>query len=710
LIIDKDIALQRTATWAAAIFAGAQLLFLLFSTPLALQDEQALDRFIALRAATEWAAPPYDGVVVHVDLNNTSLRMLNDPHIDRGHHARLIHNLAAMKTAAIMYDFVFAGASAPPDDRELISAVRQAGNVFVGMVFRLGQPGSPDRGLPADEKTQRLLDLAAWRIPVALDGAGFFRGMDPIATFADLSAVSRGIGYLSLNPDKDGVFRRIPLLVRHGDAFFPSFALRVVCDFLGVPPERVALAPGKIVLRDAAYPGRNVASHLVIPVDARGNLRINFLGPWGAMTHYHFADVYRASQDADAMEVWREELAGRIVLVSDICTGSADVGQVPTDPDFPLSGIHANTVNTLLSGAFLREIGLPWNIAIELGLLLAVTALSCQRSAFLFTLGSLGLAGGYVFLVGAFLFLGSTLLPVVRPLLLTFGAMFGLLIVSAIENARSHAATEKAREVAERDLEIGRQIQAGFLPKDLPSPAGWEIATHFKPARQVAGDFYDVFALGNSRYIVLVIADVCDKGVGAALFMALVRSLVRALTTQGFADLRPNPGAETAGLDRLLLRTVAQTNQYIATTHGDSNMFATLLLGLLEPASGALTYVNCGHEPPLVLAAGEVTARLKATGPAVGIMPDAPYRTAQCRLAPGDLLLAYTDGVTDAVNASGELYSRERLTALVTQPAHNAADLLSRVNRDIAAHTAGFPQADDITMLAIRRGAQVGSG
>src|SRR6185295_3398345 len=141
----------------------------------------------------------------------------------------------------------------------------------------------------------------------------------------------------------------------------------------------------------------------------------------------------------------------------------------------------------------------------------------------------------------------------------------------------------------ERELEIGREIQRSFLPEELPRAEGWEIAARFRPARQVAGDFYDAFALPSSGRIGLVVADVCDKGVGAALFMALFRSLVRATATGMAWEADAAAG---------LLRVVRLTNDYIARTHGRSNMFATLFFGVLDPATGDLAYVNGGHEAP----------------------------------------------------------------------------------------------------------------
>ncbi|MEM8557273.1 MAG: response regulator, partial [Bacteroidota bacterium] len=150
---------------------------------------------------------------------------------------------------------------------------------------------------------------------------------------------------------------------------------------------------------------------------------------------------------------------------------------------------------------------------------------------------------------------------------------------------RLHDRQRAYTESLSRELEIGRQIQRGFLPSELPTAPGWDLAARFRPAREVAGDFYDAFWVDESagtRRIALVIADVCDKGVGAALFMTLFRSLLRSI-----AQVRP-----TGRTDAEHVRaTVATVNDYIATTHGDANMFATVVLVLLDPETGRLVYV-----------------------------------------------------------------------------------------------------------------------
>ena len=243
----------------------------------------------------------------------------------------------------------------------------------------------------------------------------------------------------------------------------------------------------------------------------------------------------------------------------------------------------------------------------------------------------------------------------------------------------------------EHELQIGQQIQASFLPNELPQPLGWEIAAAFHPAREVAGDFYDAFHLGGNRKVCLVIADVCDKGVGAALFMALTRSLIRA-----FAEL--NDGGE---MD--LKSPVKLTNEYILRNHLQANMFVTLFFGVLDAAIGLLTYVNSGHNPPVIIGPTGVIARLKPTGPAVGMFPDIEFKAQQVCLRPGDVLFAFTDGITEARDSNGNFFTEKRLLQLLGQPPSSAAALLNRIDETVHAHIGAANQFDDITMIAARR-------
>jgi phosphoserine phosphatase RsbU/P len=271
----------------------------------------------------------------------------------------------------------------------------------------------------------------------------------------------------------------------------------------------------------------------------------------------------------------------------------------------------------------------------------------------------------------------------------------------------------------ERDVQIAREIQLGFLPKELPQPEGWEIAARFHPAREVAGDFYDGFTLSHGRRVGFVIADVCDKGVGAALFMALFRSLYRAYAMQHYSarwtDILEDKLSGPEGRQRLapstgmtaLKNAMELTNNYIACNHSDSNMFATTFFGVLDPSSGQLMYVNGGHNPPVLVSVVEgqpaIKARLKPTGPAPGMVPQVDYRIGQIALEPGDTLFCFTDGVTDAKNSHGELFGEKRMLALLERPFESVAELLSRVDDALLSYIEGGLQFDDITMIAVRR-------
>jgi len=264
-------------------------------------------------------------------------------------------------------------------------------------------------------------------------------------------------------------------------------------------------------------------------------------------------------------------------------------------------------------------------------------------------------------------------------------------VATAIWSARLFREAQRARRLAERELEIGREIQAEFLPECLPDIPGWELAASLHSARQVSGDFYDAFELDDGR-IAFVVADVCDKGVGAALYMALFRSLLRA-TADGACD----PDVPFAA------RVLRVINDYIADNHEPSNMFATMFVGAIDPASGALEYANGGHEPPVVIRADSAVDRLEPTGPAVGLMTGSRFDSRHITLDPGDTLIAFSDGVTEARALDGSMYTEERLLTLVGEGADTAQAALDRIESALEQHTHGGPRHDDTTLLAIRR-------
>ena len=304
-----------------------------------------------------------------------------------------------------------------------------------------------------------------------------------------------------------------------------------------------------------------------------------------------------------------------------------------------------------------------------------------------------------------------------------FKQMFQQISEAISARKQAEAALKQSLETVEAysqaldyELEKGHQMQKNFLPTQILQKPGWEIATFFKPARQVAGDFYDTFELPGGA-VGLVIADTCDKGVGAALFMGLFRSLIRIFSGQTdlegltYLDNPATYSAENFSTSQLqdkqiikALKAVRLTNDYIAKNHGDVGMFATLFFGVLDPITGTLTYVNGGHEPLLLIdAQGGVRESLNPTGPAVGMLPNLDFNIQKTLIKPGDILLGYTDGVTEARAADGEFFKEKRLLSMLEGTFPSTTDLLNQIVASVLEHIGTAVQFDDITMLAVRR-------
>jgi sigma-B regulation protein RsbU (phosphoserine phosphatase) len=255
----------------------------------------------------------------------------------------------------------------------------------------------------------------------------------------------------------------------------------------------------------------------------------------------------------------------------------------------------------------------------------------------------------------------------------------------------------------ERELQIGREIQAGFLPETLPVRAGWQLTARFHPAREVAGDFYDAFELCGGTRIGFVVADVCDKGVGAALFMALIRTLLRHTAIHVPDQDRNGNGGGCQADAAVLTRAVCATNNYLVANHLRQAYFATLFFGVLDPESGSLVYVNCGHNPPVLRRARGRYRLLGPTGPALGLLPDSVFGLQWVRLHGGDLLFAYTDGLPEARDGAGRFFTTDLMLGLVAARNGGADDLLDRMEREVSAHIGTAERADDLTMIALRR-------
>ncbi|WP_296223966.1 SpoIIE family protein phosphatase [Ralstonia sp. UBA689] len=237
----------------------------------------------------------------------------------------------------------------------------------------------------------------------------------------------------------------------------------------------------------------------------------------------------------------------------------------------------------------------------------------------------------------------------------------------------------------QQELDVARRMQQSIVPKRFPTRENLQMFARMIPAKEVGGDFYDYFWLSDTK-LGIVIADVSGKGVPAALFMAVSRTLLRAIA----------PTVDSPGATLMLANDLLEHDN-------DAAMFVTVFYGILDTRTGQLDYANGGHNSPyLVSPDGTVTALPRTDGMALGVIDGTPYAEHRIYLAPGSALLLYTDGITEAFNQNGEAYGEQRLTDVLARNAGLRAEpQLNALIEDVSAFAASAPQSDDITCLAV---------
>jgi phosphoserine phosphatase RsbU/P len=241
--------------------------------------------------------------------------------------------------------------------------------------------------------------------------------------------------------------------------------------------------------------------------------------------------------------------------------------------------------------------------------------------------------------------------------------------------------------VIHRELELARAIQESLVPCDFPADSRYQLHGSMTPATQVGGDFFDFFAL-DSRRLAFAIGDVAGKGFGAAMYMAVSRTVLRVAAGKGLAPHE----------------CMREVNRFLCSERRGTLVFLTCFYGILDLESGHLAYTRAGHNPPYRIHAGAVEPLDAAGGLPLGILEPADYETAELQLDPGDSVVLFTDGLSEAMNAQQEMFGEERLVTLLEQQPRDAA--VADVVRDMAAAANAFadgaPASDDMTMMCIR--------
>ncbi|MGD0867993.1 MAG: SpoIIE family protein phosphatase [Bryobacteraceae bacterium] len=264
-------------------------------------------------------------------------------------------------------------------------------------------------------------------------------------------------------------------------------------------------------------------------------------------------------------------------------------------------------------------------------------------------------------------------------------SVMGHIAAIRVENARL-AEIEQTERIMQRDLSQAAEIQRRMLPAQAPEVAGTDLAGFNAACRTVGGDYYDFFPYPDGR-VAMALGDVSGKGLPASLMMMALHARVQVLAEE--------PGNLATFMTRLNKTTSAQC---------PSNRFITFFFCVLDTASGELTFANAGHNPPILMRASGEAQMLEGGGPVLGILPTAPYGEQRAHLDPGDMLVLYSDGVTEANNAAYDEYGEGRFIEVLKRYREAPATaIVDAVTRDLAEFAAGAPQADDITLVVAKR-------
>lgn len=593
--------------------------------------------------------------------------------LPRENHALLLDALTRSGAQAIGFDLLFLGAQegAPTGDLLLASLTQGREDVVHAITF-VPEDDGLDSGTSAS--SQDLPELIRHGRPVTRQRLAVARQV--ALPYPMLLDAARSLGHTSVAVDEDGVVRRVPQFVRHGEWAYPSLALRIV--------ECAARNDSTLPQFELAEDGLREHWHgrvRRVPTDAEGTTSIAFAGDRASFPHrYSMLRVLQWYRDGDTTSLARA-FRGKLVLVGVTAQEqvATDIGATPYAAAAPLVYIHANAVNAALQGRFVAHVS-PWAMA-PLVLLVALVA---------------ALAFAWLPLLrGASVALGGTLLLGVADLaVFTFADLdvppTGLLLAPVLTwltiEAVWRTLAERRAAAHARELQVARTIQQQMLPSTPPRSEVLDVAGLNEPADAIGGDYFDWVPVGGDQ-LALVVADVSGHGIPAALLMAHLRASFHAEAKPGVA-----PEAIVAAVNQSLTRAAAP------------GKFATFFLALISLREETLTFANAGHNPPLLLHDGELEL-LEATGIPLAMMEGLPYTGGTRRFAPGDTLVLYSDGVPEAPSGPrfyGDDALREQARALVAE-GRDARGIVDGLLADVRRFAGAGLAADDVTLVVARR-------
>ncbi len=611
---------------------------------------------------------PASQSIAIVEMDDRTIAAYGTSPLPRRAIALLLSVLGRAGARAVGTDIQFIGTRDPSSDSLLASLAAEDHRQVHAIAF-----------FPADESADHEPEPLALRV---LEAQGVVAPDVPasnagsvVLPYHDLLVSAQALGHLTVEVDPDGVIRRVPLLMRLGERVYPALSLRLAGMALGDPslPE-LKPARGGVEVR---WPGGH---RLFLPTDRDGVTAIDFAGDRAAFRSYSMLEVLQRYRAQDWRWLWRS-FQGRAVLIGNTALEQAttDLGATPFAASTPLLFVHANALDSALRGKFLSHPRLPPYL-IALGV--ASVALGCLfvklslPGAMAVMAAWLAVGAGVDWLLFS---LGGIIMPPTMWMLLP------AVVYGAVESYRLVFLERRTRE-REKELRMARAIQQRLLPEAAPAWKEFDVYGVNIPAREVGGDYYDWLPLGE-KSLVVGLGDVSGKGVAAALLMSHLH-----------ASFHASIGEEVP------LKAAIRA-MHLSLHHAtDPGRFATFFLALIARAEPSMRFCNAGHNPGVLIHQGCVEM-LPATGLPLGAFEGAEYEETEHEFGPGDLLVLYSDGITECP-AGTELYGEDRLLRVISSFAQRpapSAQIGEAILDDVRAFSSGNLDADDVTLVVVRR-------
>ena len=625
---------------------------------------------------------------VIVAIDERALHELGQWPWPRTQMAKLVSRIAEARPAAIGLDVLF-----PEPDRYSPRHIARAMTEFpADLVARLlDLPDNDERFAGAVKDGKAILAMAGLEQPDArfpgppqaaparFMQTGELRLRSFAGRLASVETIDRaaaGRGLISVEAS-DRVVRRVPLLAEVSGVVVPALSLEMWRLATGAPTIDVAGRPdGLIEVR---------LGDIRVPVQRDGSIWLRY-APHDQTRFISAAEVMSGKPDPE----WFRD---KLVLIGVTGIGLLDYQATALGERVPGVELHAQLIEQMFDSQYLTRP--PWAVWLEgtllgLGALLLIAVLPgrgvvASAIVLLLALATMGATGA-----AAFRFYG-VLLDAALPAIGILAVFMALLAATLSESDRQRRVLREAAARIEGELDAARRIQTGLLPDALAlreSEPGIDLDALLEPARQVGGDFFDFYKVDLDR-LLFVVGDVSGKGMPAALFMALCKATLRAHLSRGGSELGVSLSHAAAEITR----------------ENREDLFVTVFAGILNLRTGMLEYCNAGHEPPYLKIPGITVSRYPiAAGPPLCVLPGYEYVTEYHQMSPGEWLCVVTDGVTEAANASNELYGSARAQSALESIARYAAavDIVAALRDDVASFVAHADASDDLTLLAMR--------